>query len=244
MTVGLPDDSVALSMPVYPILSLDLKLTADRWDFALAERERIEAHWRTLIAANPGLWNGDVLMCAKAEITETSLTARFIRADFAGLAAWRDWGWRMTEALNCFGSAAVLSAEGALLYGRMASHTLNAGRVYPPGGSLEPADVQADGSVDVRGSIARELAEETGLDANEAEQGGYLAIFDDHRRLAIAQLLRFPQSSAHLAQQVRDYIAAERKPELAGVTMLTSRTQIDSSMPGFAQELARCLLQD
>jgi len=244
MTVGLPDDSVVLFMPVYPILSLDLKLTDDRWDFALNESDRIAAHWAELKAANPGLWNGDVLMCAKADISGAVLSARFIRADFASLAAWRDWGWRMTEALNCFGSAAVLSAEGALLYGRMASHTLNAGRVYPPGGSLEPADVQADGSVDVQGSITRELAEETGLDAHEAEQGGYLAIFDDHRRLAIAQLLRFPHSSAYLAQRVRDYIAAERKPELADVMLLARKSQIAASMPGFAQELARHMLPD
>lgn len=126
----------------------------------------------------------------------------------------------------------------------MAAHTLNAGRVYPPGGSLEPADVMPDGCVDVLGSIARELAEETGLDAKDAEQGGFLAIFDDRRRLAIAQLLRFPQSSVHLSEKVRDYLAREHKPELAGVAMIARRSQIDATMPGFAQELALYLLPE
>jgi 8-oxo-dGTP pyrophosphatase MutT (NUDIX family) len=229
-------------MPVYPILALDLKLTAEPWDFALAQRERIDAHWVTLTTANPGLWNGEVLMCREARLADGGLSARFIRSDYASLVAWRDWNWDASHVLNCFGSAAVISRDGALLFGRMAAHTLNAGRVYPPGGSLEPSDVMADGSVDVRGSIARELAEEAGLDAEEAEEGGFLAIFDDRRRLALAQILRFPQSSARLAERVRDYLASEHKPELAGIEMIKRRAQVDTTMPGFAQELARHLL--
>ena len=74
-------------MPVYPILSLDLQLTPDPWDFALAERERIDAHWATLTMANPGLWNGEVLMCSKAMLAEGGLSARFIRSDYASLVA-------------------------------------------------------------------------------------------------------------------------------------------------------------
>ncbi|MBL8895194.1 MAG: NUDIX hydrolase [Rhizobiales bacterium] len=229
-------------MPVYPILSLDLQLTADPWDFALAERKRIDAHWAGLVAANPGLWNGEVLMCSRVTLADGGLSARFIRSDFASLAAWRDWGLQASDALNVFGSAVVVSEDGALLYGRMADHTLNAGRIYPPGGSLEPADVTADGRVDVLGSIERELAEETGLDVKDAEQGGFLAIFDDQRRVSIAQILRYPQSSARIARKVRDYLASEHNPELAGVEVISHHSQIDATMPGFAQELARHLL--
>jgi 8-oxo-dGTP pyrophosphatase MutT (NUDIX family) len=229
-------------MPVYPILALDLKLTADPWDFALAQRSRIDAHWAALTAANPGLWNGDILMCSEVALAKGELTARFIQSDYASLVAWRDWNWQASRALNCFGSAVVISSDGALLYGRMAAHTLNAGRVYPPGGSLEPGDVLEDGSIDLTGSIARELAEETGLDVAQAEPGGFLAIFDDRRRLAIAQLLRYPESSARLAKRVHDYLASEHKPELAGIEIITERAQLNATMPGFAQELARHLL--
>jgi 8-oxo-dGTP pyrophosphatase MutT (NUDIX family) len=231
-------------MPVYPILTLDLQLTPDPWDFALAQRARIDAHWAKLVGANPGLWNGEVLMCNRVTLVDGAFKGRFIRSDFASLVAWRDWGLEASDALNCFGSAVVMSKDGALLYGRMADHTLNAGRIYPPGGSLEPADVTADGRVDVLGSIERELAEETGLDVKDAEQGGFLAVFDDQRRVAIAQILRYPQSSSHLAAKVRDFLASERKPELAGIEMIARRAQIDTSMPGFAQELAQHLLPD
>lgn len=231
-------------MPVYPILSFDLQLTPDPWDFAFVERERINAHWAAQIAANPGLWNGDVLMCSHVTLADGGLSARFIRSDFASLVAWRDWGLEASDAFNVFGSAVVVSGDGALLYGRMASQTLNAGRIYPPGGSLEPADVTVDGRVDVLGSIERELAEETGLDVKDAEQGGFLAIFDGQRRVAIAQILRYPLSSAHLARKVRDYLASEHSPELAGVEMISRRAQIDATMPGFAQELARHMLPE
>ena len=97
-------------------------------------------------------------MCSRAMLIGGGLEARFIRSDFASLAAWRDWGLQASDTLNCFGSAVVMSQDGARLYGRMADHTLNAGRIYPPGGSLEPADVTADGRVEVLGSIERELA--------------------------------------------------------------------------------------
>jgi 8-oxo-dGTP pyrophosphatase MutT (NUDIX family) len=230
-------------MSVYPILTLDLKFTADSWDFALSEREGIEAYWAKLKAATPDLWNGDVLMCSEATIAGTTLTARFFQSDFASLVAWRDWGWPRTRALNCFGSAAVLSSDGALLYGRMAAHTLNSGRVYPPGGSLEPNDVLADGRVDVPGSIARELAEETGLNVREAEDSGFVAVFDERNRVGIAQLLRFPLTSAQISQRVRDFLGADPKAELADIVMLERGSQADATMPEFAQELARYLLR-
>lgn len=229
-------------MSVYPILALDLKLTDDAWDFALSERYGIEAYWAKVTAATPGLWNGDVLMCSEAMVEGTTLSARFFRADFASLLAWRDWGWPRTSSINCFGSAAVLSSDGALLYGRMAGHTVNGGRVYPPGGSLEPNDVLADGRVDVSGSISRELAEETGLDVREAEDTGFVAVFDDRRRVGIAQVLRFPLTSTQLSRQVRDFLDADPKAELADVVMLTHGSQADATMPEFAQELARYLL--
>ena len=36
---------------------------------------------------------------------------------------------------NLFGSALIVSGDGALIFGVMGADTANAGRVYPPGGS-------------------------------------------------------------------------------------------------------------
>lgn len=227
---------------VTPIASLDLRLRPGSWAFAEAEKARIAAHWRTLADGNPRIWNGDVLICQGVEIIDRQLTGHFIKTDYASFVAWRDWGWPDKDVCNVFGSAAVLSSDGAVLYGRMAGHTLNAGKVYPPGGSLEMKDVDANGQVDIMGSITRELEEETGLKALDAEKGELLAIFDGPR-LSVAQVFRFAQSGQALAERVRRYLATAHEDELSDIEIIKSPSQIDSTIPPYAAVLARYLIK-
>jgi 8-oxo-dGTP pyrophosphatase MutT (NUDIX family) len=219
----------------------DLRLADASWAFAKSEEARIAEHWQHLAAMNPRLWNGEVLMCHHAEIADGAFTGRFFRTDYASFVAWRDWGHPDPMVLNCFGSAVVRSREGALLYGRMAGHTLNAGMVYPPGGSLEPHDLRADGTIDVMGSIIRELKEETGLDAAEASDGGLLLVCDGPR-ISIAQILDYDRTAGDLAGEIGVYLASQQEDELAGVEIIASDAQIDARMPGFAARIARHLL--
>jgi 8-oxo-dGTP pyrophosphatase MutT (NUDIX family) len=222
-----------------PIRSLDLHLRPGLWAFADAEKARIKAHWRKLVDANPKIWNGDVLICTRAELKNGELEGDFLKTDYASFVAWRDWGWPDKAVCNLFGSAAVVSADRAVLYGRMAGHTLNAGKVYPPGGSLEMMDVTADGRVDVMGSITRELEEETGLKAADAEWGQLLAIFDE-RRLSVAQVFHFADSAEKLAAKIRHYLHSAHEDELSDIVIITEITQFTSTMP-YAVALARYL---
>ncbi|MGE0008836.1 MAG: NUDIX hydrolase [Parvibaculaceae bacterium] len=221
------------------LTSLDLRLRRGSWAFAEAEKTRIAEHWRKLADANPRIWNGDVLICTRAELRDGGLTGDFLKSDYASFVAWRDWGWPDRSVCNVFGSAAVVSSDRAVLYGRMAGHTLNAGKVYPPGGSLEMKDVTGDGRVDVMGSIVRELEEETGLAAAEAERGELLAILDDHR-LSIAQVFRFADPAETLAARVRGYLESAQEDELSDVEVVTATSELASSMP-YAVALARYL---
>ncbi len=223
-----------------PITALDLHLHSGAWPFAEAEKIRIAEHWRRLADANPRIWNGDVLICAQAEIVETTLDGRFLKTDYASFVAWRDWGWPDKSVSNLFGSAIVLSSDNALLYGRMAGHTLNPGKIYPPGGSLEMKDVSADGRVDVMGSLRRELAEETGLEAAEAEEGDLLAVFDGPR-LSVAQVFRFASPADALAEKVRRYLRDGHEDELSDVEIVRPTSRIDSTMPAYAVAIARYL---
>jgi 8-oxo-dGTP pyrophosphatase MutT (NUDIX family) len=222
-----------------PITSLDLHLRRGAWTFADAERARIEDHWRKLADKNPKIWNGDVLICTDVELKDGGLKGGFIKTDYASFVAWRDWGWPDKTVCNVFGSAAVVSADRAVLYGRMAGHTLNAGKVYPPGGSLETMDVMADGRVDVMGSITRELEEETGLKAADAEWGPLLAIFDEHR-LSLAQVFRFADNAEALAAMVRRYLHTAHEDELSDIEIITETSRLDMTMP-YAIALARYL---
>jgi 8-oxo-dGTP pyrophosphatase MutT (NUDIX family) len=226
-----------------PIAKLDLRHTNDRWTFAERERARIDVHWETIAAANPALWNGEVLMCHTMVIDAGVLRGQFLTTDFASFVAWRDWGLPDQTISNVFGSAAVISSDGALVYGRMSRATLNAGKVYPPGGSLEPRDITADGTVDVLGSIERELAEETGLEAREARADGWIAI-QDGPRLALVRALRFDAAAEEIAERVSRHIAEAVEDELDGVEIIRSRSQIDSRVPPYAAEIARHFLEN
>ncbi|CAN5149301.1 hypothetical protein BH10PSE7_BH10PSE7_35280 [soil metagenome] len=223
------------------ISSFDLRLTNEAWAFAASERPRIDAHWTALQTGNPRIWNGDVLICLAADLSNGALTARFTRTDFASFVAWRDWGWPDKAARNCFGSAVVVSSDGALIYGRMGPHTLNAGQAYPPGGSLEPGDADAEGRVDVIGSLRRELTEETGLNPGAAQAGDCLAVFDG-QRLSVAQAYHFDLTAAEIEARVRRHIEEAEEEELEGIAVLTSASQVDSTMPGYAAAIARYFL--
>jgi 8-oxo-dGTP pyrophosphatase MutT (NUDIX family) len=221
------------------IAALDLRLCPGTWAFADSERTRIDEHWRKLADENPKIWNGDVLICTDAALKDGGLQGSFLKTDYASFVAWRDWGWPDKTVCNLFGSAAVVSADKAVLYGRMAGHTLNAGKVYPPGGSLEMKDVMPDGGVDVMGSITRELEEETGLKASDAERGELLAIFDEHR-LSVAQVFRFADTAEALAAKVRRYLHSAHEDELSDIEIITETSRFASTMP-YAIALARYL---
>jgi len=229
-----------MSLTPVAITALDLRLHSGSWSFAEAEKLRIAEHWRKLADANPRIWNGDVLICAGTQVADTVLTGRFIKTDYASFVAWRDWGWPDKSVSNVFGSAIVHTADNALLYGRMAPHTLNAGKIYPPGGSLEMKDVADDGRVDVMGSLVRELAEETGLNAGDAEKAELLAVFDGPR-LSVAQVFRFAQPADALAEQVRHYLRHGHEDELSDIEIVRATSQFDSTMPPYAIAIARYL---
>src|SRR5690606_20408313 len=109
---------------------------------------------------------------------------------YSAFLAWREAGFPDIGVVHIFGAALIHSADGALIFGVMGSKTVNAGRVYPPGGSLEPRDVRADGVVDADLCIAHELDEETGLDVGMA-RAGQLLMVGDGPRIALLRQFHF-----------------------------------------------------
>lgn len=235
---------------IVTLADIEIRLGSAPWPEMDGGRAAVDAHWARATADNPKLWNGRVLGTVAPgwpggiAVDEAGrLTGTAIETDFAAFLAWRDFGYPEIGLRNLFGSALVLGGDGALVYGVMGSTTANAGRIYPPGGSLEPDDARADGLVDVRRSIRRELAEETGLDAGDARPGPLLASFDG-TRVSIGEVFRFDASADEIAGRIRAFIAAEADPELDDVRVIRSLADLpaDGRCPVYAAQHARRLI--
>ena len=223
---------------IEPVSSLDLRCLEGGWDFAHQNREAIDRHWLGIVAEKPSLWNGQVLLCTGATAADGRFTATFAETDYASFVAWRDWGRPDASVCNCFGVAAAFSSDGALVLGVMGGWTLNAGKAYPPSGTLEPKDVRADGSVDLFGNMRTELLEETGLDLHHSNAGETIAIFEGPR-LAIARRHDFELRFAEMEQRFAEHAAREEHPELAAIEPVWSASQTDLRMPPYAAEIIR-----
>ena len=219
-----------------PVSAFDLRCTGGQWRFEAEQRDAIARHWESIIAANPKLWNGRTLICTSAEVDGGVFRAELAEIDYASFVAWRDWGRPDSSVVNCFGVPAVFSSDGALLIGVMSATTLNAGRAYPPSGSLEPKDVRLDGSVDILGNMRTELLEETGLDLAEATPGPMGVIFEGPR-LAVVQRFDLAQSFAEIER--RFALHADAHAELTAIEALRHAAQVDQRMPGYVGELLR-----
>ncbi len=227
-------------MRVDRITGYDLRLGGEAWAFARENASAIAAYWRELVAEKPGLWNGEVLICTAAEVRDAQLAARFSFTDYASFVAWRNWGAPDKQVRNCFGVPVVATRDRALLFAEMAEHTLNAGFIYPPSGSLERRDVTADGAIDIEGSMRHELADETGLNADEARKGPILVIHDAHR-LAVARAHLFSQTFNDLQQRFAAHRPEPQHAELTRLIAVRGAGDVLPQMPAYAQEIARCI---
>lgn len=223
--------------------ALDLTLTDEPWPFAAENDQAIAEHWAGCIAANPKLFNGNVLLMSGGGLEDGCFRANLIEVDYASFLTWRDWGWADKSVHDLYGSAIAVSSEGAMVMGRMAAHTVNAGLIYPPGGSLTREDLLEGNKIDLLGSIARELEEEAGLDAHEATPDGiYVASFD--QRIAIGQVLRFPYSNDEMERRLAAFLEAETEPELDRIMLINDIRELEGAkMPPHARAFASVVLE-
>lgn len=214
------------------------------WQWPLTEgREEIACDWRRRQTENPRLFDGDVYLMRDYAIDGAGLTGTLFRTDFKTLLYWRALPGSLTESVReAFGASLIRSAEGHVLLGRQGPGQLNSGRIYPPGGLIDTADVRG-GTIDMDASIARELAEETGLGADDLQRvPGYL-VARVGLKVAVAIEWRSALPAAELRARILANLRAQPEPELEDIVPVRSRADIDeSSMPPHARALVRTLL--
>jgi 8-oxo-dGTP pyrophosphatase MutT (NUDIX family) len=217
---------------IHCVTALELTLQKRPWPFAEQRRAEIDAHFAAQQRAKPALWNGRVLLGRDPVFAGERLSANYFETDFASFLAWRDWGFPDGEIFNGFGMGALLASDGAFLVGEMGQHTANPGRIYFPSGTPDLDDIRGD-SVDIAGSVMRELAEETGLTSADCRADAQWHCVYTGPALAMMQILRVDMPGEALRARIEGNLARQSEPELAAIHLVRRRADLNAAMPRF-----------
>ncbi|SFV00876.1 MULTISPECIES: NUDIX hydrolase [unclassified Methylobacterium] len=209
------------------------------WAFPRENADAIAAHWQTRIARAPGMFDGTVLLCCDHAVADRAARLDLFATRYATFTYYRDTRHadaRIADAriANAFAAIVPWTSDGAVLLGEMGARTANAGQLYFPCGTPDPDDIQG-ARVDLAGSAARELAEETGLALPDEAETDWV-LLEGEGQLAFLRPVRFPETAARLVARIADHLGAEAEPELAGMHVVRGRDDIDAArMPGFVR---------
>jgi 8-oxo-dGTP pyrophosphatase MutT (NUDIX family) len=217
---------------IHRVSVLDLVVEPWTWPFAETRRVEIAAHFAGKQRERPAMWNGRVLFGRNPVFAGDRFSGSYFETDFANFLAWRDWGFPDSTVFNGFGMGALRCADGAFVLGEMGQHTSNAGRIYFPSGTPDLDDIR-EGRVDISGSVARELEEETGLAPGEYESDPYWHCVYTGPAVAMMRILRVDMPGEALRKRIERNLAAQRQPELSAIHLVRGTNDLNSAMPRF-----------
>ena len=203
------------------------------WQFAFARREEIDRNFARRQSEGFAIWNGRVLLLHRYVVRDGVLQGACFETDYASFLAWRDWDFPDASVFNVFGSAALQSADGAFLLGEMGPSTASPGSVYFPCGTPDPDDIGADGTLDLAGSVSRELLEETGLEITRLDVRPGWTMVHDRGFLNLMKLFRAQQNAEEFRAQIIRNIAMQARPEFCDIHIVRGRADLDDRMPRF-----------
>jgi 8-oxo-dGTP pyrophosphatase MutT (NUDIX family) len=204
-----------------------------RWEFAQARRAEIDRHFAARRREQPALWNGRVLLLNHYTIEQRVLRGTSFETDYANFLAWRDWDCCDGSVFNIFSAAALRSADGAYLVGRMAPSTSIAGQWLFPCGTPDPKDIDAAGMLDLAGSAGRELFEETGLDIGAFKAAPGWTLVRDGGFIGLMKSLLADESSEALRARILGHLANEAQPEFSDIRFLRGPMDFEDAVPRF-----------
>jgi 8-oxo-dGTP pyrophosphatase MutT (NUDIX family) len=99
----------------------------------------------------------------------------------------------------------------------MGKNTSNAGKIYPPSGTLDLKDVALDRTIDIEASMRRELREETGLLAEDLIAKEAYIVTEPMARVCVVRVFDTGLPAADTIKRIQANIAADPDPELDDV---------------------------
>lgn len=217
---------------IFHLDRLDLSFVPKEWAYAREKRAEMDAAFAELKRLKPAVWNGRVLLMHRQALSDGVMRGEYLETDYASFSTWCRWGRPPAGVHDCFGAAAIVTADKALLLGVMGPHTANAGRIYLPCGTPDPADI-VDGKVDLEASVARELKEETGCELAEFDVApGWTTVV--HGPLIIqVKMLHSRETAGALRGRILAHLAKEAQPELADIRIVRGMADVEPAMPAF-----------
>lgn len=221
-----------MPLAIHRVTQFDLKCDKWTWPFALERRAEIDAHFARRQAEKPQLWNGGVLLGRNPAFSGDRLSADYFETDFASFLAWRDWGFADSSVFNGFGMGALRGNDGAFVLGEMAGHTANAGRIYFPSGTPDLDDLR-DGMVDIAGSVAREVEEETGLTTADYRADEHWDCVVSGAAIAMMRILNVKMPGEALRAKIEANLATQHLPELSAIHLVRDISDLTPATPRF-----------
>jgi 8-oxo-dGTP pyrophosphatase MutT (NUDIX family) len=220
--------------------ALEVRCVERDWPWADANNGEIEAFWQAATAEQPKMYDGPVFMFADVRIDSGVCRAVCFESRFSRLLYAKRHGFPDPHVINGFAMGALRAGDGAFLLGVMGPHTANSGQVYFPAGTPDPSDAKPDGSLDLLGSITRELAEETGLQPGEYELGEGWVLVREGSRLAFMRPVGLDEAGATVRMRLLGRIRQMKDQELSDIYLAQGEGDIDEErMPRFIQAFLR-----
>lgn len=212
---------------VLPVERIDVALDPAPHPFEQANGPAIDANWAAEIAANPALFDGPIALLSDLRYRDRQLQGRFHVVRYASFMYWRRS--RPTDASHAFAHAMPVTTDNALVAIRMGPRTVNAGSVYFAAGSFEPPDFPG-GRVDVDFNMAREVAEETGLEIAGLDRDPIHHAWSYERGTVIFRRYRLAMTADEAEAAIRAFVASETDPEISEPIIIRSADDLDPGL--------------
>jgi 8-oxo-dGTP pyrophosphatase MutT (NUDIX family) len=219
---------------IFALADLHCRHVQQDWVFEREQAAHIADFWARFQAENPACFNGRVYLQHHWRIEAGRYLADCFETGFAAFMAWRDLGFPGPPVRNGFAMAALRAGDGAFLLGEMSAATANPGKIYFAAGTPDPDDRLADGTIDLAGSVLRELAEETGLKSDEVQVGAGWTCVDLPPRVAFMRAVTIDLPAMEARALMLTRMASLPEQELVDIHIVRGPADIDEArMPPF-----------
>jgi 8-oxo-dGTP pyrophosphatase MutT (NUDIX family) len=213
---------------VLPVEQVEVRLDPRPHPFEEAHQAAIESNWARETAANPALFDGRMALLSRLSYRNGRIDGVCHAVRYATFLHWRRV--RPTRgAGHAFAHAMPVTSDGLLVAARMGRRTANPGRVYFAAGSFEPDDFR-DGKVDLDRNMAREVAEETGLEIGGLDRDASCHAWSGDAGTVIFRRYRLPMTAAAAEAAIRAFIAAETDPEIEEPVLIRSAADLPQGL--------------